>query len=281
MKVLITGAGGQVGRELVAAFAGHDITATDHAALDVADREAVLALVTTVRPDAIVHTAAWTDVDGCESDVDRAWRVNALGTRHVVEAARRVGAHVCGLSTDYVFDGTLDRPYVEWDAPDPQSVYGASKLGAEHELAADPTATIVRTSWVCGAHGNNMVKTILRLAAEHDTLRFVDDQRGNPTFAPDLAHALHRLVIDRRPGLFHITNQGPVTWHQFARSVLRLAGKDENRVEPIATKDLTPPRPAPRPTNSVLANKAWELSNLPPLRHYEEPLEELINQLQT
>jgi dTDP-4-dehydrorhamnose reductase len=279
VKVLVTGAHGQVGRELVAAFGDHDVTALGHQELDVADRESVLAAVTALHPDAVVHAAAWTDVDGCESDEDRALRVNALGTRHVGEAARRVDAHLCAISTDYVFDGTKPDPYVEWDTPNPQSAYGRSKLAGELELLAAPDATVVRTSWVCGANGHNMVKTILRLAAQHDTLRFVDDQRGHPTLARDLAGAVHRLVVERRPGCFHVTNQGAVSWFEFARSVLEASGQDPARVEPIATADLDPPRPAPRPANSVLENAALRLSGLPLLRDYREPLQELVRDL--
>jgi dTDP-4-dehydrorhamnose reductase len=281
VKVLVTGAHGQVGRELVAAFGDHDVTALGHTDLDVADREAVLAAVTGLHPDAVVHAAAWTDVDGCESDEDRALRVNALGARHVGEAARRVGAHVCAISTDYVFDGTKAGPYVEWDTPNPQSAYGRSKLAGELELLPVADATVVRTSWVCGAHGHNMVKTILRLAAQHDTLRFVDDQRGHPTFARDLAGAVRRLVVERRPGCFHVTNQGAVSWFEFARSVLEASGQDPARVEPIATADLDPPRPAPRPANSVLENTALRLSGLPLLRDHREPLAELVRELTT
>jgi len=279
VKILVTGAGGQVGHELVAALADHDVVAADHASLDVTDREAVLAAVTGIQPDAIVHAAAWTEVDACEGDPERALQINGLGTRHVAEGARRVDAHVCAFSTDYVFDGSQPEPYVEWDPPNPRSAYGRSKLAGEHELNGDPAATIVRTSWVCGLHGHNMVKTILRLAASHDTLRFVDDQRGHPTFARDLAATVHRLVVDRRPGCFHVTNQGAVSWFEFARSVLEAAGQDPARVEPITTAELDPPRPAPRPANSVLENAALRMSGLPLLPHYREPLERLVREL--
>ena len=279
MRILITGAGAQVGHELVDAFADHDVMALDHATLDVADRESVLAAVTTLRPDSIVHSAAWTAVDACEADPDRAFAVNSLGTRYVAEAARRVGARVCTFSTDYVFDGTKPEPYSEWDEPNPQSVYGRSKYGAELELAADPDATILRISWVCGVHGSNMVKTILRLAAEHETLRFVDDQRGHPTFADDLASMVRRLVVEQRTGLFHVTNRGAVSWYEFAGAVLESAGHDPNRVLPIATADLDPPRPAPRPMNSVLDNTALRLSGLPLLPHYRESLDRVVRAL--
>lgn len=280
MRVLITGAAGQVGTELVAAFEApghHEVIACDRSALDVADRDSVLAAITSTRPDAVVHPAAWTAVDACEGDPDRAFLVNALGTRHVAEAARRVGAHVTYVSTDYVFDGTKADPYVEWDPTGPRSVYGASKLAGEREL--DPGSTIVRTSWVCGFHGPNMVKTILRLAGEHDTLSFVDDQRGHPTFADDLAGMLRRLVVDRRPGLFHVTNQGAVSWFEFAREVLAAAGLDPERVHPVATADLQPPRPAPRPANSVLDNAALRLSGVALLDDFRVPLARLVGQL--
>jgi dTDP-4-dehydrorhamnose reductase len=277
--VLVTGAGGQLGHELVTAFADHEVVAADHATLDVADREAVLAAVTTTRPDVIVHAAAWTAVDACESDPDRAFRSNGLATRHVAEAARRVGARVCYVSTDYVFDGTKPEPYVEWDPPNPHSVYGASKLAGELELRGDPDATIVRISYVCGAHGNNMVKTILRLAGEHETLRFVDDQRGHPTFAADAAPMIRRLLVDHRPGCFHVTNQGAVSWYEFARAVLESTGQDPERVRPITTAELDPPRPASRPANSVLDNAALRLSGLPALPHYRESLDRLVRQL--
>jgi dTDP-4-dehydrorhamnose reductase len=272
VRVLVTGAGGQVGRELVEVFADHEVIGCDRAALDVADRDRVLSVITTAEPHAVVHAGAWTAVDACEGDPDRALAVNALGTRHVAEAARLVDAHVCYLSTDYVFDGEKDGPYQEWDEPNPRSVYGRSKLGGEHELGAE--ATVVRTSWVNGRHGANMVKTILRLAGEHDTLRFVADQRGHPTFAAGLAATIQTLVVNRQPGTFHVTHQGAVSWFEFARAVLEAAGLDPERVEPITTAEM--PRPAPRPANSVLDNAALRLSGLPLLPDFREPLAELV-----
>jgi len=152
-----------------------------------------------------------------------------------------------------------------------------SKLSGEREL--DPDATIVRTSWVCGEHGNNMVKTILRLAAERDQLSFVDDQIGHPTFTDDLATIIRKLVVDRRPGMFHVTNQGAVSWYEFARAVLACAGYDPGRVRPIATSELAPPRPAPRPANSVLDNAALRLSGVDLLGDFREPLARLLKTL--
>lgn len=281
MRIFLTGAAGQLGRDLVARFesVGHDLTAVDIAEVDLTVREDVVAAIGAVNPDVVVHPAAFTAVDRCESEPDAAFAVNVLGTRHIAEAARRAGARVLYVSTDYVFDGTKPTPYVEWDSPNPQSVYGRSKLAGEHEL--DPGSTIVRTSWVCGFHGANMVKTILRIAGEPGRLTFVDDQRGHPTFTSDLAATIETLVAEERPGLFHVTNQGAVSWFEFARAVLEAAGDDPDRVDPCSTADLQPPRPAPRPTNSVLDNAAMRLSGMPMMRDFHEPLGELVARLQT
>jgi dTDP-4-dehydrorhamnose reductase len=281
-RVLVTGAGGQLGHELIDAFAGEgiggdigeQIVGRDHAALDVADREQVLQAVGHVRPHTIVHAAAWTDVDGCEGDPDRAFRVNALGTRHVVEAARLVGARICYLSTDYVFDGMAGRPYNEWDAPNPVSVYGRSKRGGEAELSSDDT--VVRTSWLCGRHGRNFAKTVLSKAGAGEALKVVDDQFGCPTFAEDLAAMIRRLVVARLPGTFHVTNQGPTSWYHFARDIVASAGLDPALVKPISTAALDPPRAAPRPPYAVLDNAALRLSGIPLLPDHHEPLERLV-----
>jgi dTDP-4-dehydrorhamnose reductase len=291
MRVLVTGAAGQLGTDVVDALAGRvptggratgrlglrtpcEVVAADRALLDVADRDAVQGIFEGVRPHIVVHAGAWTAVDACESDPDRAYAVNALGTRHVAEAARRVGAHVVYVSTDYVFDGTSTRPYLEWDAPNPMSVYGRSKLGGEREL--DPGSAVVRTSWVCGAHGANMVKTVLRLASGTGPMRFVDDQRGSPSFTADLAGVVAVLATERLPGTFHVTNSGVTSWYGFARAVLEAAGDDPERVEPIATAELDPPRPAPRPANSALDNAALRLLGMPPLPDWHDGLERLV-----
>jgi dTDP-4-dehydrorhamnose reductase len=280
VRIFVTGSAGQVGREVathLAAEPQHELTTADHAELDVGDRDAVMQAITGNHPDAVIHCAAWTAVDACEADPDRAFRVNALGTRHVAEAAHRVGAHLLYVSSDYVFDGDKREPYVEWDAPNPRSVYGRSKRGGEIE--AGPDATIVRTSWVCGAHGPNMLKTVLRLAVEQKPLAFVDDQRGHPTFADDLATMIRRLLVDRRPGVFHVTNQGAVSWYEFAGAVLSAAGLDPAIVKPISTAELQPPRAAPRPANSVLDNAVLRLAGIELLPDFHEPLARLVRTL--
>jgi dTDP-4-dehydrorhamnose reductase len=281
VKVLVTGAGGQLGHDVVAVCqaAGDEVVAAEHARLDVGHRDQVDQMIRSTEPDVVVHAGAWTAVDACESDPDRAYRVNALGTRWVADAARRTGSHLCYVSTDYVFDGTKESPYVEWDRTNPQSVYGRSKLGGEQEVTTlAPGSSVVRTSWVCGEHGHNMVKTVLSLA-DRPQLTFVDDQRGCPSFTPDLAVAIRRLAVDRLPGVFHVTNQGAVSWYEFVRDILEVAGHDPEKVKPIATADLDPPRPAPRPANSVLDNTALRLASLPLLPHYRDSLERLVGRL--
>jgi dTDP-4-dehydrorhamnose reductase len=281
MRVLITGAGGQVGRELAEACAaqGDEVIALDHHALDVTDLDAVVQRAGAAQPEAIVHAASWTAVDACESDPDRATQVNGIGTRNVAEAARAAGAHLLYISTDYVFDGTKTAPYVETDVPNPQSAYGMSKLAGELEAAELPDATIVRISWVCGRYGNNMVKTLLRLAADGVDPKFVVDQIGCPTIVEDLVPVLRRLSVEHRPGIFHVTNQGAVSWFEFARATFSAAGHDPERVSPTTTAELDPPRPAPRPANSVLDNAALRQAGLALLPSYVPSLERLVGQL--
>ena len=279
MRVLITGAGGQLGTELAAVCgaAGDTVVACSHADLDIGSRDLVLAAITSVQPDVVFHCAAWTAVDACESDPGRAVLLNGLAVRWVAEACHRAGAHLVHVSTDYVFDGTLERPYVEWDAPNPQSAYGRAKLVGEREaLALGPSAAVVRTAWVCGQHGANMVRTVMRLAASQPALSFVDDQHGCPTFTADLAPLLRRVALDRRSGVIHATNQGPTTWFGFAQAVVAAMGKDPAIVSPVSTADLQPPRPAPRPANSVLDNAVLRAGGVPLLRDWHDPLGELV-----
>ncbi|MCU1366166.1 MAG: dTDP-4-dehydrorhamnose reductase, partial [Ilumatobacteraceae bacterium] len=200
--------------------------------------------------------------------------------RWMAEACDRTSAHLVSISTDYVFDGTKIGPYTEWDATAPASAYGASKLAGEHEaLALGAGATVVRTSWVCGQYGNNMVKTIMRFAAERDSLSFVDDQIGHPSLCADLAPMLRRLAVDRRSGVIHVTNQGAVSWFEFAQAVVAAMGKSPEMVSPISTADLLPARPAKRPANSVLDNAVLRMSGLDLLPDFRESLQTLVDRL--
>lgn len=279
MKVLITGANGQLGHELVRATiaAGHEVVATSHETLDITKKSDVDAAITAARPDVVIHAAAWTAVDACESDPEKALLVNGTATKYIADAAHSVGAHVVYISTDYVFDGSKATPYEEGDATNPQSVYGASKLAGERALGA--TDAIVRIAWVCGFYGANMVKTILRLA-EQPQLKFVDDQIGNPTFADDAAAMIVRLAAEKRSGTWHVTNQGDVSWYEFAREVLIAGGFDPDKVAPIKTHELQPPRPAKRPFNSVLNNASLKNAGIDLLPDFRIPLKRLVSQLQ-
>ena len=279
LRVLVTGAGGQLGSDLVRSFEDgsgrYDVIPTTRRELDLADRDSVLGAITSAEPDVVIHAGAWTAVDACESDPDLAFRVNALGTRHVQHAARIVGARVCHISTDYVFDGTATSPIDEWAATNPLGVYGRSKRGGEREI--DPGNTIVRTAWVCGAAGGNFVKTMLRLAGERDELRVVADQQGCPSFTEDLAAAIKGLVVGRFPGVFHVTNSGTATWFELAQATFAEAGLDPARVTPITTADY--PTPARRPAYSVLDNAALRLQGLPLLPDWRASLGRLVKEL--
>lgn len=290
MKVVVTGGSGQLGTELsvVLGAAGDDALIASSSELDITDRDLVHQVLGAVRPDVVIHGGAWTNVDGCEGDPHRAYLVNALGTRHVAEAAANVGARVVYVSTDYVFDGKGTGPnggegYAEWDAPNPVSAYGRSKLGGEHEVTAilGADATIVRASWVVGRYGANFVKTMLRVAGDptKDRVTVVNDQRGCPTFTQDLAPMLRRLAVARVPGIFHVSNEGPTTWFEFAQAIFSAGGFDPGRVVPIATAELVPARPAPRPSVSVLHNLALAGSGFGPMPPWVPSLASVVRSL--
>jgi dTDP-4-dehydrorhamnose reductase len=281
VRILVTGAGGQLGRDIVAALASDgvaEVIAADHGALAVEDRAAVDSAVETARPDVVIHSAALTNVDLCEEDPDRAESVNVVGTHNLAEAAERAKAHLVYVSTDYVFDGRGTRPYRESDETNPVSVYGRTKLGGERACPQD--ATIVRTSWLSGAHGSNFVTTVRSLSERPGQLRFVNDQRGSPTYTADLAGAVVALAMDRRPGCFHVSNGGEASRFELAQEVLAICGGDPQRVVPIPTSELFPPRPATRPAYSVLDNAAFHSAGYAPLPPWRDGLVRLIERLE-
>ena len=258
MRVLLTGGEGQLGSALKLALAGHEVRAVGHSDLDVADYEGVLALVADVAPEVVVHAAAYTNVDGCERDPDLAYRVNALGTQNVALAAARVGANLVTVSTDFVFDGMKGEPYLEFDAPNPLSVYGYSKLAGERlALALHPQTYVVRTSWVFAKGSRSFVTTMLRLSETRDELTVVEDERGSPTYAPDLADAIARLIGTRRYGVYHLSNEGGCSRFELAAETLRLAGRT-CRVLPTTSAEYRRQNPltARRPADSRLRNFA-------------------------
>ena len=252
MKILVCGAGGMLGHDLMsaAAAAGHDVVGTDRPLLVVTDAEAVRGALASARPDAVLNCAAWTKVDDAEDEPEEAMRVNGEGAGNVAAAAAEIGAGVLYLSTDYVFDGTKRQPYVESDPPSPLSVYGRTKLAGEQKtVAGNERSLVVRSSWLFGIHGGNFVDTMLRLGRERDELRVVHDQVGCPTWTGHLADALVSLTDGGEYGIRHLAGGGQCSWCDFAREIFRRAHV-ECEVQPITTAEY--PLPARRPAYSVL-----------------------------
>jgi dTDP-4-dehydrorhamnose reductase len=270
MRVLVTGAGGQLGLELAEVLPGrgHETVALSRAELDVADPDAVEEAVGTHAPDLVINAAAFTNVDGCETETELAYSVNALGPRNLAQACGRLGCELLHVSTNYVFDGESQRPYEPFDAPRPISAYGRTKLAGE-ELVRDLTNRwyVVRSAGVYG-RGHNFVRTMLRVAAEREVLKVKDDEFISPTYARDLAGGIVEVAEAGRYGLYHLTNAGSCSWYEFTREIFRLAGID---VEVVPIPGSEYPLPAARPANGVLSSMgSFEL------RHWEEALADYL-----
>ncbi len=277
MRLLVSGAGGMLGQDLVSAVqsAGHDAIPLSRAELDVTDADAVQSAIRAATPDVVVNCAAWTDVDGAEAASSAAHAVNGGGAGNVAAAAARAGAWMIQISTDYVFDGSKRAPYVESDPVAPRSVYGSSKLAGEREVAARSPGchTIVRTSWLFGAGGVCFPATILRLARERDELTVVDDQVGCPTFTGHLARGLVELATgERPPGIVHVAGAGACSWYELAHEAITRADL-RCEVKPGRTADLA--RPAPRPPYSVLATERGDAA--PQLPDWRDGLAEYMS----
>jgi len=274
-RIVVTGADGQLGTELVRSLRRlGQVLETTIADTDLTDPRSTGHLVS-LRPTWIVHAAAATDVDRCEREPAWAYAVNAEGTARVVEACHQTGAGLVYISTDYVFDGTKRTPYTEADAPAPLNVYGRSKLlGEEHTRTLPSRWMILRTAWLYGLHGKNFVKAILGKADAGDTMRVVDDQVGCPTYAPDLAEAVRVALTHGLTGTFHLTNAGACSWYEFAREILLLAAHPLDRLSPMSSGSLD--RPARRPALSVLESPAWRAAGLAPLRPWRDALRDML-----
>jgi dTDP-4-dehydrorhamnose reductase len=274
MKILIAGAAGQLGQALIRAAAtqGWEVVATDVAQMDICDQQAIATHLARHRPEVVVNAAAATRVDDLEQEADLALKVNGLGPRNLAVACRRRGAKLIHISSDYVFDGTKDGPYVEWDATGPISVYGRSKLLGE-ELVRQQCADhfIVRTAWLYGLPGPNFVTAILAKGRTGQGLQVVNDQRGTPTSALALAAQLLPLAQTEAFGTYHATCQGETTWYDFARLILKTT-KLSTPITPCTTAAF--PRPAPRPANSVLANRLLQLHGLDRMPTWEAAFQE-------
>jgi dTDP-4-dehydrorhamnose reductase len=273
---LITGSRGQLGTDLQQVLArtpDDEVLAIQHDVLDITDSAAVSAMLTEFQPDVIVNAAAYTAVDQAETDEESAYKVNATGPGVLAAAAGRTGARLVHVSTDYVFAGDADRPYEVTDRPDPRSAYGRSKLAGEiavRELLPE-SSFVVRTAWVYGAAGANFVKTMARLEKSNDTVSVVDDQRGSPTWSADLARALVELARSDAPaGIYHCTSSGDTTWHGFTQAIFAELGADPARVLPTTSDQFV--RPAPRPSYSVLSDRAWRAAGLTPMPAWRDAL---------
>jgi dTDP-4-dehydrorhamnose reductase len=277
MKLLITGANGQLGRELQNQLRDNcfEALAYDLLELDITRLDKFRGLAAKLRPDAIINCAAYTNVDRCETERDTAFAVNAIGARNAAIAANDIGAKLIHISTDYVFDGVGSIPKREWDIPSPGSVYGFTKLmGEQYAQMFCRRVFVVRTAWLYGYHGGNFVKTILNAARQNKPLKVVDDQTGNPTNAADLASHLLRLVKTDEYGVYHCVNNGECSWYDFACEFLALSGLDYS-ITPCGSADF--PRPAKRPAFSALDNMMLRLTVGDGMRHWTDAIEDYMS----
>jgi dTDP-4-dehydrorhamnose reductase len=279
MKVIVTGAKGQLGTDLVHLLADkrYEVYGYGREELDITNYDQVKRVISEVSPDVVIHVAAYTKVDLAESEPDQAFLINAYGTRNIAVASEAEGAKLVYISTDYVFDGTATTPYNEFAPTNPLSVYGKSKLAGE-QFVRDLHSKffIVRTSWVYGKHGNNFVKTMLKLAQERDELSVVYDQIGCPTYTVDLSNCILKLIQTEKYGIYHVSNSGHCSWYEFAKAIFEEVGI-EVKVHPCTTKDF--PRLAPRPAYSVFEHMALRLNGFNEMRNWREALKKFIVQI--
>lgn len=282
MNILLTGGKGMLARTLIRRWSpGNTINFPDREDMDVCSIASVSSVIAALRPHVVVHCAAHTQVDACETAVDSAFAINAIGSANVAIACHRAGVRLIAISTDYVFRGDLDRPYREWDATGPRTVYGASKLAGEEAVRAHcPEHLIARIAWLYGPGGPSFVHTMLKFGAQTGApMKVVNDQIGNPTSTDAVADALEPLLPPGGPvGTFHSTCTGEATWFDFTREIFRLKGLTRE-VVPCATSEY--PRPAPRPANSRLDGMARRLHGLPPVVPWQDALQRFLSEFPT
>jgi dTDP-4-dehydrorhamnose reductase len=278
MKIMIIGSEGMLGHDLVDVLsAEHDISTTTIDTLDITDIDKTIETVKKNSPDVLIHAAAFTDVDGSESNPDLAYKVNAIGTRNVAVACREAGCAMVYICTDYVFDGLKGSSYYEYDQTNPLSVYGKTKhLGEIYIRDLLNKFYIVRTSWLYGFHGPNFITTMLNLAKTNDTISVVNDQIGSPTYTMDLAHAIGDLIKKPTYGVYHITNSEYCSWYEFAMEIFDIA-KIEVNLKPVTTEEFH--SAAPRPKYSVLENYNWKLEGFSEIQSYKKALRDYMKLL--
>lgn len=279
MKILITGYKGMLGSDLVETLKDgnqHELILTDVDELDITNLDQVKNFFNETKPEAIINVAAYTDVDGCETNRDLAFSVNSLGPKNLAIVCKENDAKLLHISTDYVFPGNNTKPYNEEDKIGPQSYYGKTKLYAEEFIKENmENYFIVRTAWLYGINGKNFVKTMLNLAKTNSEITVVNDQRGSPTFTVDLADAIRELIKTDKYGIYHVTNSGECTWYDFAKNIFELANIDI-KVKPVTTAEY--PTLAKRPEYSVLSNEKWNAAGFKSLRNYKEALKSYMEQ---
>jgi dTDP-4-dehydrorhamnose reductase len=275
MKVALTGSEGMFGHAVMKIFSDIEVVPFAYKNLDVTDLGGVRQKISDLKPDFLIHAAAYTNVDACETDADAAYRVNGLGARNVAIACEEIRCPVVYISSDYVFDGTKGSPYNEWDMPNPVNLYGLSKLMGEQFVSAHTTRFyIVRTSWLYGPNGNNFVDTIARLLSEKDSLQVVNDQFGCPTFTEDLARTVRQL-LGKGYGIYHATNSGICSWYDFAVRIAEIKGLQKS-IAPVSTAQF--PRPAKRPPFSALNTTMLRLEGIDGSRRWEDALGEYLSE---
>jgi dTDP-4-dehydrorhamnose reductase len=271
MKVIVTGANGQLGKDLVAIFSlQHEVIGLGSKELDVRNLAQCLDTFRKLRPDVVIHAAAYTAVDQAETDEDAAYAINAFGSRNIALAAEGINAKLCYISTDYVFDGMASSPYKEYDNTNPLTVYGKTKRAGEQLVQSFSSRYyIVRTSWLYGKHGNNFVKTMIKLGKDKPLVRVVDDQFGSPTYTVDLCHFLEELISSELYGIYHASNTGSCSWYEFAKVIFAEMGYN-TQVKPCTTEEL--PRPAPRPRYSLMDHVSIRANRFTELQPWREAL---------